>query len=158
LANDLGNVVSRTTTMIGRYCDGRVPASTPEGRGDLDEGLERQIDSTIDAVKAHFGTFQITVALQATWDLIRSINQYIVQRERWALAKKPEQRSTLDATLYHAADALRVTAALIEPVMPDAAERIRKMLCVLREQWTDLRAGTLTAGTRLGQIEPLFPR
>src|SRR5262249_815355 len=66
LANDLGNVVSRTTTMIGRYCDGRVPASTPEGRGDLDEGLERQIDSTIDAVKAHFGTFQITVALQAT--------------------------------------------------------------------------------------------
>ena len=158
LANDLGNVVSRTTTMIARYCDSVIPDSPQNARDDLDRGLEQRIDIVIAAVKEHFNAFQITVALQATWDLIRSINQYIVQREPWALAKKPEQRPKLDATLYHAADALRVTAALIDPVMPDAAERIRRMVGVPQEQWTGLKANTLRAGTRLGSIEPLFPR
>jgi methionyl-tRNA synthetase len=158
LANDLGNVVSRTTTMIQRYCEGVVPASPRESRDDLDRSLEKSIDAAIDAVKTNFGVFQITLALQATWDLIRSVNQYIVQREPWTLAKKPEARPKLDATLYHAADALRVTAALIDPVMPDAAERIRRMLGLSQEQWTGLKADTLRAGAHLGTIEPLFPR
>jgi methionyl-tRNA synthetase len=86
------------------------------------------------------------------------VNQYIVKREPWALAKKPDQRAALEATLYHAADALRVTAALVDPVMPSAAERIRGMLGVPQERWIGLKAGTLAAGTRLGTIEPLFPR
>ncbi len=158
LANDLGNVVSRTTTMIARYCGGVVPASHEGSRDDLDRALEKHMDAAIDAVKAHFGTVQITLALQAAWELIRSVNQYIVQREPWSLAKKPEQRPKLDATLYHAADALRVIAALTDPVMPEAAGRIRRMLGVPQEQWTDLKAGTLRAGTQLGAIEALFPR
>jgi methionyl-tRNA synthetase len=159
LANDLGNVVSRTTTMIQRYCDGVIPGSPKEARDEHDLEIERKTEATIGAVKDSFGAFQITVALQTTWEvLIRSINQYIVQREPWALAKKPDQRAKLEATLYHSADALRVTAALIDPIMPEAAERIRRMLGVKQEQWTDLQAGTLVPGTRLGPIEPLFPR
>jgi methionyl-tRNA synthetase len=158
LANDLGNVVSRTTTMIQRYRDGVVPASSPTGPDALDADLQRRIDATIAAVRQHFETFQITVALQETWELIRDVNKYIVKREPWTLAKSPEQASTLDATLYHAADALRVTAALVEPVMPGAAGRIRGMLGVEPEGWAGLRGGTLRAGTRLGAIEPLFPR
>ena len=158
LANDLGNLVSRATTMIQRYCDGVVPASPPESRDDLDRALEKNVDAAIDAVTSNFGTFQITVALQSTWELIRAVNQYIVQREPWALAKKADQRPKLESTLYHSADALRVTAALIDPVMPEAAERIRRMLGLTQEPWTDLRANTLGAGTRLGAIEPLFPR
>ncbi|MBI2187480.1 MAG: methionine--tRNA ligase [Acidobacteria bacterium] len=156
LANDLGNLVSRTTTMIHRYCDGVVPA--PGERDELDASLERQIGGTIGAVVRQFEQFQITVALQETWELIRFVNQYIVKREPWALAKRPEQRAMLDATLYHAADALRVTAALIDPVMPEAAERIRRMLGTAQERWTDLTAGGLQPGTRLGPTEPLFPR
>jgi methionyl-tRNA synthetase len=144
--------------MIARYCDSVIPESRQDSRDDLDRGLEKQIDAAIKAVKEHFSTFQITVALQVTWDLIRSINQYIVQREPWSLAKKPEQRPKLDATLYHAADALRVTAALIDPVMPGAAGRIRRMIGVPQEPWTELKANTLPAGTRLGAIQPLFPR
>ena len=158
LANDLGNVVSRTTTMIARYCGGVIPESPRDARDDFDRGLEKDIDGAVKGVKDHFGAFQITVALHVTWDLIRSMNQYIVQREPWTLAKKPEQRARLEATLYHAADALRVTAALIDPVMPGAAERIRLMLGVPQEPWTALRASTLPAGTRLGAIQPLFPR
>jgi methionyl-tRNA synthetase len=156
LANDLGNLVSRATTMIHRYCDGVVPAASHHD--DLDAGLERQIDDTVAAVIRHFEEFQITVALQETWELIRSVNRYIVKREPWALAKRDDQRAVLAATLYHAADALRVTAALIDPVMPGAADRIRGMLGITQERWSGLKAGALRTGARLGPTEPLFPR
>src|SRR5688572_25479451 len=158
LANDLGNLVSRATTMIQRYCDGIVPPS-PAGRRDaLDTDLIARIDATVATVVRQFDAFQISPGLQDTWELVRAVNQYIVKREPWTLAKKADARETLEATLYHAADALRVIGALVDPVMPVAAERIRRMLGVPQERWTDLKAGTLAAGTRLGTIEPLFPR
>jgi len=136
-----------------------VVPDSPAGRRDaLDTDLDARIDAAIHAVVRQFDAFQITGALQDTWELVRAVNQYIVKREPWALAKKPDQRHTLEATLYHAADALRVVAALVDPVMPGAAERIRRMLGVTQEPWTELKAGTLRAGTRLGTIEPLFPR
>jgi methionyl-tRNA synthetase len=157
LANDLGNVVSRTATMIARYCDGAVPAPGPGD--DLDRALEGDIQRTIEAARSGFAGFELSVALQAVWDvLVRSVNQYIVKREPWKLAKKAEDRRVLETTLYHSADALRVIAALVDPVVPEAAERIRRMLGFQQEQWTDLKANTLRAGTRLGAIEPLFPR
>ena len=157
LANDLGNVVSRTATMIVRYCDGIVP--TPTAGNDLDRTLEADIQRTIEAARSGFARFELSVALQAVWDvLVRGVNQYIVKREPWRLAKKAEDRGLLETTLYHSADALRVIAVLVDPVMPEAAERIRRMLGLQQEQWTDLKAKTLRAGTRLGPIEPLFPR
>ena len=157
LGNDLGNVVSRTTTMIARYCDGSVPAA--HAADDLDRSLEADIQRTIEAARSGFARFELSVALQAIWDvLVRGVNQYIVRREPWRLAKKPEERPLLETTLYRSADALRVIAALVDPVMPEAAERIRRMLGVQQEPWTDLRPNTLRAGTRLGAIEPLFPR
>jgi len=157
LANDLGNVVSRTATMIARYCDGSVPAAGSSG--DLDRALEADIQKTIEAARSGFARFELSVALQAIWDvLVRGLNQYIVKREPWKLAKSAADRPLLETTLYHSADALRVIAALVDPVMPDAAERIRRMLGVEQEQWTNLGANTLRAGTRLGAVEPLFPR
>ena len=157
LANDLGNVVSRTATMIARYCDGVVP--TPGAGDDLDRALEADIQRTIEAARSGFARFELSVALQAIWDvLVRGVNQYIVKREPWRLAKKTEDRRVLETTLYHSADALRVVAVLVDPVMPEAAERIRRMLGLQQEQWSDLRPNTLGAGTRLGAIEPLFPR
>jgi methionyl-tRNA synthetase len=158
LANDLGNLVSRATTMIQRYCDGVVPASASGTRDELDTGLILAIDAAIAGVRRQFETFQLALALQETWELIRSVNQYIVKREPWTLAKKPDQRQKLETTLYHAADALRVTGALIDPVMPEAATRIRRMLGLSQERWVGLKAATLAAGTKLGAIEPLFPR
>jgi methionyl-tRNA synthetase len=158
LANDLGNVVSRTTTMIHRYSSGVVPESSHGGRDSLDLALEQQLNDTVAGVKQDFETFQITLALQKIWELIRSVNQYIVKREPWTLAKHTEQRPKLETTLYCASDCLRVTAALIDPVMPGAAERIRRMLGIQPELWTNLKAGGLQPGTRLGPTEPLFPR
>ena len=97
-------------------------------------------------------------ALQDAWTLIRQVNKYIVEREPWKLAKDPANTELLNQTLYRGADALRVIAALVDPVMPEAAGRIRRMLGLDVEQWTTLRAGTLAPGTRLGEVEPLFPR
>jgi methionyl-tRNA synthetase len=158
LANDLGNLASRATTMIGRYCEGAVPASPDGDRQDADRALVQTADATIEHVRRHFESFQITLALQETWSLVSAVNKYIVEREPWKLAKDPAARQTLDATLFHAADTLRVIAALVEPVMPGSAERIRRMLGTGPELWSGLRAGTLAPGTRLGAIEPLFPR
>ena len=157
LANDLGNVVSRTMTMIHRYCDGRIPTPAA-GAGDRERALGGHIVSVIDAVKQSFDSVQISLALQATWGVITAINQYLVEREPWALAKKPDQRATLDQTLYFAADAVRVVAALIEPVMPETTLRIRRMLGIAAETWVDLRPHTLSPGTTLGATETLFPR
>jgi methionyl-tRNA synthetase len=158
LANDLGNVVSRTSTMIHRYCDARVPASSRDTWQPLDTELQRACADAIGAVTRSFDAFQINVALQDIWELIGKLNKYIVEREPWALAKDAARRATLETTLYVAADVLRVIGSLIEPVMPETAARVRRILGVGRETWVGLQPGTLAPGTALGSVEPLFPR
>jgi methionyl-tRNA synthetase len=156
LATDLGNLISRGTTMLHRYCDGVVPA--PGAGEDLDRTLAVESAAVIRDVLGAFDSAQTSNALQRTWELVRLVNQYIVKREPWTLAKDPAKRALLETTLFHAADALRVIAALVEPVMPAAADRIRQMLGVPHEAWTGLAPGTLAPGTRLGPTEALFPR
>jgi methionyl-tRNA synthetase len=158
LANDLGNLVSRVITMIHRYREGRIPPSVVAQRDALDTDLAQSAETAITATLAGFDTIQVSPALQDIWVLVKQVNKYIVEREPWKLAKAPEKADELDRTLYHAADALRVIAALVDPVMPDAADRIRRMLMTAQECWTDLAAGTLVSGTVIGPVEPLFPR
>ena len=156
LANDLGNVVSRTTTMIQRYCDGVVPA--PAALESLDETLRQRVDAVIASATALVLALDFSGALRDAWSLISDLNKYIVTREPWALAKDPSHRARLDATLGNSADVLRVVAALIEPVMPATAARIRLMLGVGAESWVGLKSATFPAGAKLGSLEPLFPR
>jgi methionyl-tRNA synthetase len=156
LANDLGNVVSRATTMIQRYCDGIVPA--PGLPQPVDAELRRRSDAVIGASIAAIERFDFSGALREVWSLISDLNKYIVTREPWVLAKDPELRPVLEATLGNAADVLRIVAALIEPVMPSTSARIRGMLGIAAENWVGLTAGSITPGASLGRIEPLFPR
>jgi methionyl-tRNA synthetase len=158
LANDLGNVVSRVTTMIVRYCDGIVPERSPASETALDAELQQSSTAAIAGAIAEAVRFDFSAALRGIWELISVVNRYIVAREPWSLAKATASRPLLETTLYHAADALRVVAALVDPVMPQSSERIRRMLGIRAESWVDLRPGTLIAGTRLGAVEPLFPR
>lgn len=158
LANDLGNVVSRVTTMIQRYCGGVVPAAAFEPQDVPDVELRRAVDDAIKLATQAAAAFDFSTSLRETWSLISSLNKYIVTREPWVLAKTPATRPVLETALYNMADALRVAAALVDPVMPTTAERMRTMLGIPVDSWVDLKSGTLKAGSALGPIEPLFPR
>jgi methionyl-tRNA synthetase len=159
LANDLGNLVSRATTMVQRYCGGIVPnASASHTSGSEERALTALVDGLIPTVASNFSTYLFAQGLREIWDVIGRVNKYIVVREPWTIAKDPGRREELETVLYTIADTLRVIATLIDPVMPDTTTRIRAMLGVPGETWQGLKTGTLAAGTRLGSINPLFPR
>jgi methionyl-tRNA synthetase len=161
LANDFGNLVSRTTTLIQRFCDNKVPAPDEELRGRQPErDLSADADDLVGRVKGSVASFQLSVALRDTWDLIGGVNRYIVLREPWKLAKNGGDRRELHTAMYVAADVLSTIAELLRPFMPDAAERTLGMLGVTPQKasWTTLSSGRLTPGTTLGTINPLFPR
>ena len=160
LANDLGNLASRVTTMVHRYCGGVVPSPDPTAEGPAERELRSALDVLVASVKSSLMAFQLSVALRAIWDVIGATNRYIVAKEPWKLAKDGGQRADLEATLYAAADALRVIAELVAPFMPDTSSRMLGMLGVAAHHtaWTTLRAGTLAAGTKFGAIDALFPR
>ena len=158
LANDLGNVVSRVTTMIERYCSGVVPGHSPDAQSEADRELVGQALRAISDATKDAEAFDFSAALRGVWELISTLNKFIVTREPWVLARDPARRSELETTLYNAADAVRIIAALIEPVMPATTDRIRTMLGISAETWVDLKPATLQPGTKLGRIEALFPR
>ena len=161
LANDLGNVVSRATTMIHRYRGGVVPESIAALRAQPPEAeLQRVLEAVIPSVKAHVVSFEFSVALREIWDAIGTINRYIVTRQPWSLAKDPANREQLDTALYVTADALRIVAELLRPFMPETGERTLRMLGLepAAASWQSLDVRQLSAGTALRATEPLFPR
>ncbi len=156
LANDLGNLVSRTTTMIHRYCGGVIPEP---GLSHEDPSLSHALDELLSLVQPRMTkSYQFSLALRDIWDVISLTNKYIASREPWALARDASKRDELNAVLYQSAEVLRVVAALIEPVMPGTTRRIRQMLGIAPHNWVQLKDARLAPGTRLGRVEPLFPR
>jgi methionyl-tRNA synthetase len=161
LANDLGNLVSRVTTLIHRSCGGTVPRpdAALHARGD-ERALDRAVAGVIETVKASIGSFQLNLALRDVWEVIGASNRYIVTREPWKLSKDESRRAELDTTLFVAADTLRVLAELLRPFMPETADRTLAMLGIepASTSWVSLQPGTLTPGTKLGATSALFPR
>jgi len=161
LANDLGNLVSRATTMIHRYRGGIVPA--PEALAeprDQERELGQKIDVLIESVKSAVGSFQFSFALREIWEVIGATNRYIVTREPWVLAKDAARRAELDTALHVAGDTVRVIAELVRPFMPATGERTLRMLGIepSADAWHSLRRGTLKPGTVMGPTTALFPR
>src|SRR5438067_476899 len=164
LANGLGNLASRTLAMITRYFKGEVPypsntaAHTPEE--DLVAALAKH---TISEFSELFQQFQFSRALELAWALVAAVDKYIVENEPWALAEKHDEhsRSRLATVLYTSAEALRIVTALAHPVMPEATARIWIQLGlgeIANASLADLRWGQLKLGTKLGKVEPVFPR
>ncbi|HEV2388476.1 MAG TPA: methionine--tRNA ligase [Candidatus Acidoferrales bacterium] len=160
LANDLGNLVSRTLTMLERYCQGIVPDSA--ANGELEAELELLAGETVTRFREAFGQLAFSRALEAVWVLVARVNQYLVETAPWVLAEDPAQRDRLASVLYAAAESLRVLAALLAPVLPEAAAKIWRQLgqegspenCRI-----DLLAwGGLRPGTRVARAEAVFPR
>jgi methionyl-tRNA synthetase len=161
LANDLGNLVSRATTMVHRYCGGVVPAAdSAVSDGAHERSLVSTLEHAISSVPSLARGFRFDLALREIWEAISATNRYIVAREPWRLAKDAAKRAELDTALNLMTDAVRVIAELLRPFIPGTAERTLTMLGLPADAhaWKTLQRGTLAPGTRLGKTESLFPR
>ncbi len=156
LANGLGNLASRTLTMINQYRSGVIPASG--GASDIAAVAQTAIQSAVGS----FDGFDFSRALESVWSLISAIDKFIVERAPWKLVKDPGSAQLLDETLYTAAEALRLACAWLYPVMPGATAKIWAQLGMQQPvesmRIADLQWGRLTGGQRIGQIEAVFPR
>jgi methionyl-tRNA synthetase len=117
---------------------------------------------TIADVAAAFDAFEFSRGLEAAWGLLSALDKFIVQRAPWKLARQPEAQADLDATLYTAAEALRIAAVLLSPVLPQSAPKIWAQLGITEPleaaRLDTLAWGQLRPGQQIGKIEALFPR
>jgi methionyl-tRNA synthetase len=159
LGNDLGNLLNRVVSMIGRYREGRVPS--PGNPGDLERDVQAvAAEATEQAGKLIHG-WELDRGLVAIWSLIRRANQYIEERKPWSLAKSPERAAELDTTLYTAAEATRIAAILVAPYMPSTADRILAQLGLGPVEPGDWSSKTEWGSAPIEAVsapEPLFPR
>ncbi|HOU56237.1 MAG TPA: methionine--tRNA ligase [Smithellaceae bacterium] len=159
LANDLGNLVSRSVTMAVKYCDGKIPAP-PDAA--LEVRLPELAQKTVAEVEACFADLSLHKALMAIWELVGAANKHIVENEPWNLAKDPANREKLLAIMYRLLEVLRSVAILIAPFMPQASEKILGSLGLEETAKFNLdtirRGEPLPAGAVLSRGESLFPR
>jgi methionyl-tRNA synthetase len=151
LANDLGNLASRTLAMLARYRDGAVPAGDPDPllAGDF-EGLAERVAALVDEVA-------LTQALEEIWQRVRRLNRYVEEQAPWQLAKDPARAGDLDRVLGTLAEGLRVLAVLLHPYMPASTERL---LDALGAPDLGLAGARLGAGRieRVAALDALFPK
>ncbi len=164
LANGLGNLASRTLTMINRYFRGEVPyPSRGASKTGADDAVAEAARKTIREFGALFDQFQFSRALETAWALVAAVDKYIVENEPWALGERQDEdsRSRLATVLYTAAEALRIVTALAYPVMPEATAKIWSQLGlgdIKKLALSELAWGQLPLGTKLGEVQPVFPR
>jgi methionyl-tRNA synthetase len=171
LASGLGNLSSRTLTMIQRYCEGRIPSGgiPDESRlaakraGVEDESaISDFVSHARDEFLRYFEEFAFSRALEEAWGIVARIDKMISEAKPWDLAKDAKQRETLNAVLYRAAESLRWLSVLLYPVMPNATREIYKQLGLSGDAATtrasDLKWGELAEGVETREIKPLFPR
>ena len=160
LANDLGNLVSRTVAMIEKYFGGIVPACGP--LGEVDEDLRAMAQALPAQVEKHMNDFQFSLALSDIWAFIARSNKYIDQTTPWILAKDEEKKERLGTVMYHLVESIRIIAALIAPVMPNTPARICEQIGLKDESLLTFESiksfGAFPAGAKVTKGEALFPR
>jgi len=158
------NLASRTLTMITRYFKGEVPypsrSATLTGQEHAIADAARQ---TIADFNALFDQYQFSRALEVAWTLVGAVDKYIVETQPWALGEKQddESRSRLATILYTSAEALRIVTALAHPVIPESTAKIWAQMGlgdIQKVSLSELHWGQLKLGTKLGDVQPVFPR
>jgi methionyl-tRNA synthetase len=161
LANDLGNLQSRTVSMIARYFDGALPTFTDELTDD-DIALRERCAELPSRVEALMNSFAFSDALAAIFELVGACNKYIDINMPWALAKDEAKRPRLGSVLRHLGECLRVCAILLSPVLTRSAPAILDELGVadgkLRTFESASAFGVIPAGTQVARASALFPR
>jgi methionyl-tRNA synthetase len=151
LANELGNLASRTIAMLTRYRDGAVP------QGGTDPVLAPDFDGLAERVAALIDRAELTQALDAAWAPVRRLNRYVEEQEPWQLAKDPERAEDLDRVLGTLADGLRVAMVLLAPWLPATAQKLLAALGTDDLSIAGARLGAVRLA-RVEPIEPLFPK
>jgi methionyl-tRNA synthetase len=151
LANELGNLASRTIAMVHRYRDGTVPAV------ELDPALAAEIDGAAPEVSEMLDRADVSGALDTVWQRVRRLNRYVEEQAPWTLAKDEARAAELDRVLASLADGLRAVAVVLHPWMP---ETTAKLLDALGAPEIELAGARMRSGRlgKLSQLEPLFPK
>jgi len=153
LANELGNLASRTIAMVHRYRDGVPPLVT------LDDELENEFAGLAEEVGAMIDRAELTAALEEIWQRVRRLNRYVEERAPWQLAKDDARADELDRVLSTLVVGLRVVAVLLHPYMPASTDRLLSALgsddrSLAAARWDS----TQSLGAPIGQLESLFPK
>jgi methionyl-tRNA synthetase len=152
LANEYGNLASRTLAMIGRYRDGVVPDAAPPA------ALAAEFEGIAEAVKDALDRVELTLALDEIWRRIKLLNRYVQDEEPWQLAKDESQAEHLDEVLYALAEGLRLVSVLLQPFMPGSADRLLEALGRPDLSLENARFGAVGGGAAIGELGQLFPR
>ena len=159
LANDLGNLVNRSLSMINRYCKGVVPQ--PAAPEHPDDELKACADETVKRFPGRVAKLELNQLLGDIWDFIRRCNQYVDQCAPWALAKDRTRAARLSSVLYNLAEGCRFASVLLTPFLPTTAGKIRRQLGMgdTPAAFADVqRWGRLEHSRPLGEVTPLFPK
>lgn len=161
LANDLGNLLHRTTAMVNQYFDGVLPEPGDEVLS-FDTDLAKMAEDAVDKSRELMNRFEFTNALEAVWVLVRGANKYIDLTEPWLLARQPEKKARLGNVMYNLVEAQRFIASMITPFIPDAGEEMSRRLNIadlIKEKGMhSLKWGEMPSGRDILRGEPLFPR
>ena len=159
LANDLGNLVSRTTAMVEKYFGGTLPAERENSDADCD--LKTMASTLRDRYQAEMERFQFQNALEQVFRTIQRANKYIDENAPWTLAKDPANRARLATVMYNLLETIRICAVLLTPFIPDSAEKIFDQIgaCPCCRTWEKANVwGSLRPDVTVHKGEALFPR
>lgn len=158
LANDLGNLVSRTVSMIEKYNSGIVPDAKLED--EYDKSLKEVALAAADRVEAEMDKFALHSALEEIWILVRRANKYIDEKMPWVLAKDEAERDNLDTCLHNLAESIRIVSILIYPFMHSTSDEIRKQMGLWYADvaWEDAKEFEMMYQEKVKKGKPLFPR
>ncbi|MBR5128996.1 MAG: methionine--tRNA ligase [Firmicutes bacterium] len=158
LANDLGNLVSRTVSMIEKYCGGKIPAATTND--EIDDDLKAIATGAAAKVEAQMDKFAFNMALEEIWILVRRANKYIDEKAPWVLAKDEAKKAELDTVMHNLAEAIRIISVLIYPFMHTTSKEIRKQMGLWYSDvvWEDAFTFEMMNGEEVKKGNPIFPR